>query len=168
MALDFRPTSPSDLEPLVAFLMKHFRVPASAPIVNREQMKWKFWEPRPDWEGSRSYLLTSGTRWLSHVAACPMPMDTANGVVTGALLVDWVSASPGAGAEGFRRCYEIMDVVYGQGGSSSARATMLNLGFHTKGDVTHFVRPLRPLARFRSGDSDWKKRLLRLSRDVMA
>src|ERR1700732_4333791 len=133
MALDLRPIGPEDLEPLVAFLMKHFRVTAEAPIVNREQMTWKFWESRPDWEGSRSYVLASGSRWLSHVAACPMPMDTANGGVTGALLVDWVSASSGAGAEGFRRCYGLMDVIYGQGGSSSARATMLNLGFRTEG-----------------------------------
>lgn len=158
MALVFRPTTPDELEPLAAFFNKHFKVDDTAPVVNREGMRWKFWEPRPDWEGSRSYVLASGTKWLSHVAACPMPMDTATGVVTGALLVDWVSASPGAGAEGFRRCYQLMDTVWGQGGSPSARATMLNLGFRTAGEVTHFGRPLHP---------DLSRGVLRFGRDVI-
>jgi hypothetical protein len=85
--------------------------------------------------------------------------------VRGILLVDWVSASPGAGAEIFRRFYPMIDVLFGNGGSGGARATFQTLEYPTRGAVDYYTYPLKPLELFREqsarGFSGAAARLLR-------
>jgi hypothetical protein len=166
MPLSFRQTAPAELEETAAFLAEHFQLNPDAPLIEPALMRWKYYEPRPDWQGSRSYVLESGPRWLAHVCVCPMPLTGLGKPARGILLVDWISAAPGAGAEIYRRFYSMSDVVFGQGGSTSAQRTLQRMGYAEIGAVRLFVRPLRPWVRFRRGPLT-AMNLMRLARSAV-
>lgn len=148
MAIELVQLQSSALEELSAFLKKHFKSP-DARQFDPEILQWKYFDPRPDWDGPRSYVLKSGSRWLAHAGVCPMVFERGEEKVRGILLVDWVSASPGAGAEIFRRFYPMIDVLFGNGGSSGARATFQTLEYPTRGAVDYYTYPLKPWGLFR-------------------
>jgi hypothetical protein len=78
-----------------------------------------------------------------------------------------VSASPGAGAEIYKRFYPQIDVLFGNGGSTGARRTIEGLGYPVVASVELFARPLKPwglfLSRRRSGVG---RAAARLARDI--
>jgi hypothetical protein len=165
MAIDLIALSSSDSENLKSFLQKHFKLPDDAPQLTQACLHWKYFQMRPDWDGPRSYVLRSGSRWLAHAGVCPMLLERGDQRLRAILLVDWVSASPGAGAEIFRRFYPQIDILVCNGGSSGARKTFQALEYPVAGSVDYFTRPLKPWRLFRArvgkGFSGAMARLLR-------
>jgi hypothetical protein len=158
--------SESDTVELGHFLAIKFQLPANATLVRHDQMRWKYFEPRPDWPGSRSYVLTNGKKWLAHTCLCPVSFPVPDGSVRACLLVDWVSAMPGAGAEIYRRCAAMMDAVLWAGGSTSAHKTVTDLGYPVRGEIRFYSRPLKPWKLYQQRGAGFGKQLLRLGRDI--
>ena len=74
MAIELVQLQSSAIEELSAFLKKHFKLP-DARQFDPDILQWKYFDPRPDWDGSRSYVLKSGARWLAHAGVCPMVFE---------------------------------------------------------------------------------------------
>jgi len=53
-----------------------------APIVRPELMRWKYFEPRPDWDGPRSYVMLRDGHIFAHGCVVPETFRTAHGRVT--------------------------------------------------------------------------------------
>ncbi len=169
MAIELVSVDPSDTDALASFLKKHFGLQDDAAPLKRANMGWKYFAPRPDWNGSRSYLLKSGERWLAHACVSPMPLERQGEHVRAILLVDWVSAAPGAGAEIYKRFYPRIDALFGNGGSSGARRTIEGLKYPVVGSVDLFARPLKPWRLFLSRKSTGMGGpAARLARDIVA
>ena len=53
---------------VIAFLRKVFGAADDAPFLDPRLMDWKYFEERPEWSGSRSYVLRVGKRIAAHGA----------------------------------------------------------------------------------------------------
>ena len=113
-------------------------------------MAWKYYEPRPDWEGSRSYVLESGGAIISHGCVQPMKLETSVGVVPACQIIDWAadSAFPGMGLLLRRKVEGMVGVCIGVGGGEDSRNVMPRAGYKTLCQYQTFARPVRPLRQF--------------------
>lgn len=122
-------------------------------------MRWKYFDPHPFWEGSRSYLLESGSQIAAHGCVVPIRFLTQSGPVTSCCIVDWAAdpAFPGAGALLYQRLYRLSETMLGIGGSDAARKVLPRMGFQVRAQLDTFVRVARPWSLFREKrKSDWR------------
>ncbi len=122
-------------------------------------MRWKYFDPHPFWEGSRSYVLESGTQMAAHGCVVPIRFLTESGPVTSCCIIDWAAnpAFPGAGALLYQRLYRLTGTMLGIGGSDAARKVLPRMGFQVRAELDTFVRVARPFSLFRAKTkSDWK------------
>jgi hypothetical protein len=166
--MEFRATGPRDAAALRSFLRGALDLPADSPIVDDDHMHWKYWAPRDDWTGSRSFVIRRGTAIVAHGAAWPIGVRIGDRVVRGAHVIDWAAdrASPGAGIWLMRRIRAQVDLLVATGGRRVTQAILPALGFVTCGEVCTFARPIRPFAlAATTGGKGWRvaARLLRNS-----
>lgn len=163
---EFRPSNSADGAAIVALL-------AGAglhPIARPEVEQWKYWQSYSDWPGARSYVLTEHDQLLAHGALIPAVIahgDRRSGVVH---VVDWAARSdaPGAGVVLLKRLLRLADAALAVGGSAQTRQILPHLGFHAVGEVTGYVRALRPLRIFGTGGRRAGWRLLpRFTRSLL-
>jgi hypothetical protein len=146
MKSEFRETSPQDAPAVRAFLQRIFEIDSDAPMISG-LLHWKCWEPRSDWPGSRSYVLANGSELISHAAVMPLSCVNGQRRLSMVHLMDW-AAEPkvvGCGVVLLKRISRMVDSVVSAGGSEMTQQLLPALGFKTLGEVTKFVRPLRPL-----------------------
>jgi hypothetical protein len=129
-------------------------------------MEWKYWKPRADWEGSRSFLLERDSKILAHGAAWPMKILCGSETIPSFFLIDWAAnaALPGAGVSLMRRMAELVQAVCVFGGTEIARRTHTAMGFRPLNEVQVFAKPLRPIRQMLTHQTkDWRipARLLR-------
>ncbi len=162
-----RATTPDEAPRLTAFLSHAFSMDVTAPFLDPALMRWKYWEPRADFDDPRSYVLERGGRIVGHVALWPAALETPAGPITGIQMIDWASdpAAPGAGAGLVQRLLRKYDFIYSIGGSEMTRRVLPALGFQQVATVWIAARPLRPLAR-RPGEPFGWKSAGRIARNV--
>ncbi len=122
-------------------------------------MRWKYFDPHPYWEGSRSYLLESDAEIAAHGCVVPIRFLTESGPVTSCCIIDWAAnpAFPGAGALLYQRLYRLTETMLGIGGSDAARKVLPRMGFQVRAQLDTFVRAARPFSLFRAKPKrDWK------------
>jgi hypothetical protein len=164
----FRATSPEDLERVRSFLCSVFRVGPDEPFVQRALMEWKYWRPRPDWSGSRSYVLERKDRLVAHGCAWPIPLRSGTARRRAVHLIDW-AADPtvlGAGSLLIDRLMTVAECVISVGGSEMTRRILPKIGFSPAGQFRTFARPLRPFRQFLSHQYRNWKLPLRLARNL--
>ncbi len=113
-------------------------------------LSWKFFQDRPGWPGSRSYVVAQDDAIAAHACVWPSAFHTPAGVITCCHLLDW-AASPvavGAGISIYRDLIELSDIVIAIGGSRQARRLLPKLGFRPYGSARYFARVIRPLRQF--------------------
>jgi len=167
-------TAPQDLPELTEFLLGVFHASADAPFVQPEMMRWKYFTPRPDWTGPRSYLMRSGGKISAHGGVSPVtfrrPGAEAAGVVTGMRVIDWAGGrqAPAAGVSLMRQLSALADTVLAIGGSAEAVRVFPKIGFQQRGNVEVFARVVRPWRQFRTDPypRGWKAPL-RLARSTL-
>lgn len=148
-------TATEDLPELTEFLLGVFHADAGAPFVSPQMMEWKYFTPRPDWSGPRSYLLRSEGRIAAHGCLAPvtfrLPGDAAAAKVTSMRVIDWAGGRqvPAAGVRVMRALGALTDTVLAVGGSSDAVRVFPKMGFQHSGDVEVFARVVRPWRQFR-------------------
>ena len=114
-------------------------------MFSAEQMFWKYWSPRTDWSGSRSFVLMAGERLVAHGAVMPLRFSAGGRARTLLHLFDW-AAEPGAIGSGstlLRRIAALADGVLILGGSAATRAMVRPLGFRPLPEVTRYAVPAR-------------------------
>jgi hypothetical protein len=156
----FRPTDPSDLARITDLLARAFKTSPTAPYVNPLLMNWKYWEPREDWAGPRSYVLERNNVLVAHAGIWPVTLLNDRGErVTGIHMIDWAAAenSPGAGIALIQKLAGIFDFIFCIGGSDVAQKVLPTVGFITHTRTLRGARPLRAIRQILSHpDRSWK------------
>lgn len=142
----FRATDPADLPKLQEFLRHAFPSDRHSPLWRDDVMRWKFWEPRPDWEGSRSFIVERDNHILAHGAAWPMRLTSASGSTPGFFFYDWAAdpGSPGMGAAVLEEMCAAFGLAWLCGGTEEAGKMWSATGFHAVQSVSIHALPLRP------------------------
>jgi hypothetical protein len=136
------------------------------PNLDLAYLQWKYWEPRPDWEGPRSFVVTRDNDIVSHA-----------GIVPGHCLwgprrfrvihpVDWAArpGEAGAGVAVMKHISSLADVLLAIGGSQHTVRLLPHIGFKFAGNAMGYARPVRPLRLFGAPAGPWWKVLPRFAR----
>ena len=149
MKSEFRDTSPQDTPEVAAFLQRIFEIDPGLPLIAPRHLHWKNWEERSDWPGSRGYVMIREGAIMAHGTVVPLSFVSGEQHLNMVHLIDWAADpnSIGSGVTLLKHVARKVDAVVALGGSEMTQKVMPALGFKTYGDVTNFVRPLRPLRR---------------------
>src|SRR5207247_10995814 len=145
----FRSTSPQDAPAVAAFLERIFDLDPNLPLIAPRHLHWKCWEERSDWAGSRGYVITKEGAIVAHLAVVPLSCIGGPEHLKMVHPID-CAADPtavGSGSILLAQVAQLADAVLAVGGSDMAQEVLAALDFKTCGEVTKFVRPLRPLRR---------------------
>jgi hypothetical protein len=145
MGSQFRPTTIDDQERLIEFLTRTFSLERDAPFVNPELLRWKYWEPRPDFSDPRSLVIENEGQIVAHVGLWPVAIRRSGGIERGLHMIDWASGTPGAGLSLVQRLTRSYDFIYGIGGSEMTQAVLPKFGFRSECETVTWSRPIRPL-----------------------
>src|SRR4051794_27311704 len=88
MASNLELTTSTNLPELREFLLEVFRMGPDAPFVRPEMMRVKYFEPAPDWNGPRSYLMFREGRIFAHGRVVPETFRPARGGGTSIRVID--------------------------------------------------------------------------------
>jgi hypothetical protein len=149
--LHFRATEPQEADRIREFLAGVFHLSTTAPPFDPKLIHWKYYQPRPDWDGSRSYILERNGQIVSHGCVWPMPFVTASGKIPACQIIDWAATPgvPGAGMLLRREVEKMVAVSVAIGGSPDSRKVIPGSGYATVGSFRKYVRIVRPFRQFR-------------------
>ena len=139
-----RPSQPDDAEGIVALM----RQAGLQPHVDPAQLHWKYWRPREDGRGARSFVLTDGRDLLAHGAIVPGVLRSGANRANAVHMIDWAARrdAVGAGVQLMKHVASSTEYLFGIGGSAQTLKIMPLIGYHLCGTVTGYVRPLSPAA----------------------
>lgn len=161
----FRPSTPADAPEILAL----FRKAGIGSNASVEDLQWKYWQPREDWPGSRSFVMAGSSGIIAHGGVVAGSMSWQDRRARVILVVDWAAlpSATGAGVSLMKRIGRFTDVLLAIGGTQHTRSILPHLGFRPYPQVTGFVRPLRPFRILRDGGpANWRL-AARLARGVL-
>jgi hypothetical protein len=94
--IGFRSTTPTDESAIRSLLQQAYDVAPGHPMFEGRHLHWKYWEPRADWQGSRSYVLTRQDRIIAHAAIVPAVCSWGNERLKLLHVIDWAACPRGA------------------------------------------------------------------------
>jgi len=160
-----RPTTEAD----APAILELFAAATLHPNIEPQALSWKYWQPRADWAGSRSFVLNDGDVPVAHGAIIPNRCAWAARRISMIHVIDWV-ARPGAVGAGVALMKHIgreAQALLAIGGSVQTQQILPLIGFRDAGVVTGYVRTLHPLRLLRSGPLPARRLLPRFARSVM-
>ena len=159
-----RPSVPED-GPAIVELMRQAGL---EPHVESKHLHWKYWCERPDWSGSRSFVLTSGNDLLAHGAVVPGAIGWAANRARVIHMIDWAARrdAVGAGVVLMKHIGRMTDFLLGIGGSGHTLKIMPLIGYRPCGTVTGYVRTLSALGILKRPGPRWK-RVPRIGRSLL-
>ncbi len=158
MSLVLEQVLPQDQDQVVAFLREVFQAPPDALFLESDHVRWRFFDPHPDWNGSRSYVFRDEGRIVAHGGVVPATFIRPSGEILRSLsIIDWAAspAYPGFGILITRELGGLGDFRVSYGGSADARAVLTrahsgksrNLTLERPiGEMLGFDRAIRPLS----------------------
>src|SRR5437762_5594639 len=164
MSRSIRPSTPADAAAIVALLAQAGLRPHTEP----EHLDWKYWRPRSDWPGPRSFVLTEGTAPIAHAAIVPGAWSSGSQRASVLHAIDWAArpGEAGAGAMLMKAIGSQAGALIAIGGSADTLAMLPHLGFRAAGAVTLYARTLRPLRLFDGAGRAPRRALPRFLRGV--
>jgi hypothetical protein len=149
---EFRASNLGDLDDIAELMRIAFHAPPGAPFLDRALLQWKYFEPGPEWTGSRSYVLRKDGALLAHGCAWPVKLLFEGQTRSAITLVDWAgsSASLGAGLQLVHKLSSLAEILISIGGSAATRQMMPRIGFQVVDEQALYARPLRPWRQFRT------------------
>lgn len=147
MNLELHTVSESEGNKVGQFLRGVFQASDDALFTASAQMQWKCWEPRPDWNGSRSFAFEDGSGgMIAHLCAWPFSLCTNRGTFNGLHPIDWASAKTahGTGTLLLRQVLAMRDFGGFIGGSNAGQKTIRQAGYQPVVKMHMLARPLRP------------------------
>ncbi len=165
-----RQIRPGEESRVVGFLREVFKVPAETPAFDSAILRWKFFDPGPDWQGGRSYVLERAGEIVAHGSVWPITALTAEGEIRFVQVVDWAASPrvPGAGMVLEHELGSLADGRIGIGGSDDARALKRadQVFIRSVGDLVSYGRVVRPWQQFRQESKKTWKTAARLLRSL--
>jgi GNAT superfamily N-acetyltransferase len=146
--IGFRSTTVADESTLRSLLQEAHGVAPGHPMFEGRHLHWKYWEPREDWQGSRSYVLTRDGRIIAHAAIVPALCSWGTERLKVLHVIDWAARAEarGAGNTLMQHIGTLADAILTSEGGDAAWRLLPFLGFaESKTVVTQYARPLRPL-----------------------
>jgi hypothetical protein len=146
--IGFRSTTAADESAIRSLLQEAHGVAPGHPMFEGRHLHWKYWEPRADWQGSRSYVLTREERIIAHAAIVPGVCSWRNGRLKLLHVIDWAACpkARGAGNTLMQHIGALADAIITSDGAAAALRLLPFLGFADSGTVvTQYARPIRPL-----------------------
>lgn len=118
------------------------------PTEDPAHLYWKYWQDRPDWAGSRSFVLTKGTEILAHGAVVPGTCTWEGARHRVIHMIDWAARPDeiGAGVVLMKHIGRLSDFLLGVGGSDDTLKLMPLIGYQRCGEVAGYVRSVSALA----------------------
>lgn len=159
MPLQFRATERDELDSVIAFLVTVLQGGASTPGFEAEHVAWKYYDPRADWEGSRSFVLEDAGRIVAHLAVMPGCLATESGAMRSMHFIDWAAAPDSfiAGSSLLRKLMRRFEVTFCIGGSPDNQRALPILGFKPVQATELWARPIRPWLQTRTHQyRNWK------------
>jgi hypothetical protein len=144
-----RAATPADVPAIIAL----FAQLEERPNVEPQDMHWKYWEPRADWTGPRSFVLTRDDAILAHGGIVPGSCVWDSRRVRTLHVIDWV-ADPrevGAGIALMNYVGEQTEALLAIGGSTQTMQILPHIGFRAVGVAVRYTRALSPLRLLRDG-----------------
>jgi hypothetical protein len=160
-----RPSTPEDGPAIVTLMRSAGLQPHSDP----KHLYWKYWQERPDWSGSRSFVLTDGRDLLAHVAVLPEAIRY-DGIRARVIhMIDWAARgdAAGAGVRLSKHVGRMSDFVLAIGGSEHTRKLLPLMGYLERGSVRGYVRTLSPLGILSRPIPSRRKLLPRMARSLL-
>jgi len=68
MKSEFKSTTPQDAPAVSALLQRIFGLASDTPLIEPRHLYWKCWEERPDWQGSRGFVISKNDAFVAHGA----------------------------------------------------------------------------------------------------
>jgi hypothetical protein len=138
-----RPSTPADAEAIVALLTRV----GLRPDIGPQELYWRYWLPRADWPGPRSYIMSDPSGAIAHGALVPGVWLCGSRRLRVIHVIDWAarSGAVGAGAAIMKHIAQQGDALLAVGGTALTRKLLPNLGFQPAGTVCGYVRTLHPL-----------------------
>ena len=117
---------PSDATEIIDFLRTAFHADGDARFLAPALIHWKYFAPRPDWIGSRSYVYRDGGRIVAHGCVVPITLPLVDGALRLISVVDWAAATSirGIGRSLMADLTALVDARLAFGGSSMGRALL--------------------------------------------
>lgn len=159
-----RASTPADVSAIVALLAQAEPRPNAEP----QDMHWKYWQPRADCPGPRSFVLTRGSAILAHGGIVPGLCAWESRRVRTLHVIDWV-ADPrevGAGVTLMNYIGQQTESLLAIGGSARTVQILPNIGFRAAGIATGYARALFPLRLLRNVERRPWRLLARFARSV--
>jgi hypothetical protein len=154
--IGFRSTTVADESAIRSLLQAAYGVAPGHPMFEARHLQWKYWEPRADWQGSRSYVLTRKQRILAHAAIVPAVCSWGNERLRLLHVIDWAAypEARGAGNTLMHHIGSLADAIVTSDGAEAAWRLLPLLGFADSGTVvTQYARPIRPLLYLTAADA---------------
>jgi hypothetical protein len=138
-----RPSTLADVPAIIELLAQAGLHPNTKP----QDLHWKYWQPRADWPGPRSFVLTDGSAILAHGGIIPGSYVWESHRLRTVHVIDW-AASPreiGAGVALMNYLGQQAEALLAIGGSAQTMQILPRIGFRANGMVTGYARALSPL-----------------------
>lgn len=150
MSLEFRATQADEMADVKRFLARVFGSPDDSPFIDDANLRWKYYQPREDFAGSRSFVYTNAGRIVAHACAWPLRFVFNGEALSGIHPIDWAATNeiPAVGALLLRQMRTLADVSVCIGGTDVAQKVIAQSGFKPIGEMRFYSRPLRPFRQF--------------------
>jgi len=171
MATEIVALQPEEQEIAAHFLASVFAVSPDFPFIDPLLFHWKYFLPRSDWSGPRSWVLKEDGHILAHAGIWPLSFLLPGKEVRSMHIIDWAGKpdAAGAGVVLYREVARQASTLLGVGGSRIARKVVRMLGFPEPGRCETYVRVIRPWRQHRTRGAlgpSWKKALKLLRNTV--
>jgi hypothetical protein len=139
--------------PQVSRLLSNVFGPGMLPaFVDSLFLQWKFFEPFPEWDTHRSYIIEQDDDIVAHACLWPSVFQCASAEVRCSHILDWAArpSAKGSGVTIYRHLMGLTEASFVVGGSDQAQRLLPRLGFKLQGTQRLYARVVRPWAQFRS------------------
>lgn len=157
MATEIQAVQESELPEVQRFLLQVFHAPPDQPTFRLDALRWKAFDPHPEYSGPRSFVIRHQGRIVTHGMLAPMRLRAPDHDLSANCLMDWAAdaAIPGVGVAIYQHLAKLADIQIAIGGSDDARRMLPLLGF----------RPRPPMRSYRLITSAWNYHLRAGSKD---
>jgi hypothetical protein len=164
MTRSLRPSTPADAQ----LILSLFEETGLRPNVAPPEMQWKYWQPRADWSGPRSFVLTDEGGAIAHGAIIPGWCTFGSSRISVIHVIDWAGrpGAVGAGVAMMKYIGQQAQALLAIGGSAQTEQLLPHIGFRAIGAVTGYVRMLFPTRLFRGGATSARRLLPRFARSL--
>jgi hypothetical protein len=142
-----RPATPADAAAIIAL----FAEVGLNPNVDPQHLHWKYFQPRSDFPGPRSFVLASGGEVVAHAAIIPGTCAWGTREIPITHVIDWAArrGQLGAGVALMKHIGQEAGALLAIGGSAATLGILPHIGFRPAGTATGYVRTLAPLRMLR-------------------